>query len=41
MASKMDWKFISMGDLLRKEVSLKSKDGMRIESCFKQFKLGK
>ena len=41
LADYFGWKYISVGDILRKEQQKKSDDGNRISECFKNFKLGK
>jgi adenylate kinase family enzyme len=41
VAESFQWKYISVGDLLRKEESAKSEDGKRIHDCFQSFRLGK
>ena len=34
VAESFQWKYISVGDLLRREESAKSEDGKRIQDCF-------
>ena len=41
IAGKLGWKIINIGDLLRKEVQLKTADGKSIDESFKKFKPGK
>jgi adenylate kinase family enzyme len=41
LAEYFQWKYISVGDLLRKEEAKKSEDGKRIQECMQNFKLGK
>ena len=41
LAEYFQWKYISIGDLLRKEEAKKSEDGKRIQDCMQNFKLGK
>lgn len=36
-----NWKYISVGDLIKKEVEKKTDDGKRIQECQQAFKLGK
>jgi adenylate kinase family enzyme len=40
LAEYFSWRYISTGDLLRKEVEKKSEEGKRIDECQKVFKLG-
>ena len=41
LAEYFQWKFISTGDLLRREVNNKTEKGNRIQECFNNFKFGK
>ena len=41
LAEYFQWKFISTGDLLRREVNNKTEKGARIQECFNNFKFGK
>ena len=41
IADYFQWKFISTGDLLRKEVNNKTTKGERIQECWNNFKFGK
>ena len=41
IADYFQWKFISTGDLLRKEVNNKTPRGDRIQECWNNFKFGK
>jgi len=38
LAEYFQWKFISTGDLLRREVANKTEKGKRIQECFNNFK---
>lgn len=38
LAEYFQWKFISTGDLLRREVANKTEQGKRIQECFDNFK---
>jgi len=41
LAEHFAWKFISTGDLLRKEMSKKTPEGDRIAACLSSYKYGK
>ena len=41
LAEYFSWRYISTGDLIRKEIEKKSDDGKRIQECQSAFKLGK
>jgi len=40
LAEYFSWRYISCGDLIRKEIEKKSEDGKRIVACQAAFKLG-
>ena len=41
LAEYFSWRYISVGDLLRKEVEKKTDEAKRIQDCWNAFKLGK